>query len=159
MKLLGRKGVDDITVDDLITLNGLKTAIKDGDTTVDDVFRDAPAQKPAAAPEGTPADPLVAAAAGKSVEKATPPASAAPAPADAIPVESTPVEVASHSEVEIPTEVPAATVEPAAAPTACNHESSRKYLQKSKGRPVVCADCPLEVNFDAFGKIVPASEA
>lgn len=36
--LLGVKGADDITLDHLFTLKGLATAIKEGDTTVDDAF-------------------------------------------------------------------------------------------------------------------------
>lgn len=35
---LGRAGVQDITIDDLITLNGFLTAIKDGDSTPESVF-------------------------------------------------------------------------------------------------------------------------
>ena len=45
LKFLGRKGLEDVTVDDLVTLQGLKTAISDGDTTLEDAFRQAdPAQ-------------------------------------------------------------------------------------------------------------------
>lgn len=41
---LGRAGVDDITIDDLITLKGFLTAIKDGDSTPESVFaEEAPA--------------------------------------------------------------------------------------------------------------------
>jgi len=35
---LGRAGVQDISIDDLITLNGFLTAIKDGDSTPESVF-------------------------------------------------------------------------------------------------------------------------
>lgn len=35
---LGHKGIDDITVEDLITMRGVWTAIKDGDTTIDEAF-------------------------------------------------------------------------------------------------------------------------
>ncbi len=38
LKAIGRAGVDDITLDDLETLTGLKTAIREGDTTVDEAF-------------------------------------------------------------------------------------------------------------------------
>lgn len=46
---LGRQGVADITVDDLVTLFGLLTAIKEGDTTPEQAFAvdgEAPKQKP-----------------------------------------------------------------------------------------------------------------
>ncbi len=39
---LGRAGVEEITLEDLDRLNGLKTAIKDGDTNVDDEFNPKP---------------------------------------------------------------------------------------------------------------------
>lgn len=35
LSFLGHKGVDDISVEDLIALNGLKTAISDGDTSIE----------------------------------------------------------------------------------------------------------------------------
>ncbi|MFI5269441.1 MAG: hypothetical protein ACHQ7M_18850, partial [Chloroflexota bacterium] len=35
---LGRSGIQDITGDDLVVLRGLATALKDGDTTVEDAF-------------------------------------------------------------------------------------------------------------------------
>jgi len=38
LAVLGRAGVEEITMEDLITLTGLRTAIKDGDTTVDEAF-------------------------------------------------------------------------------------------------------------------------
>lgn len=38
----GKKGIEDITTDDLIQLRGLATAIKDGDTTVDEAFGEFP---------------------------------------------------------------------------------------------------------------------
>jgi len=43
---LGRKSVDDITLDDLETLIGLHTAIKEGDTTIDEAFAPAPQATP-----------------------------------------------------------------------------------------------------------------
>ncbi len=46
LEFLERKGVEDIDIDDLITLRGLKTAIKDGETTIEEVFK-----KTEAAPE------------------------------------------------------------------------------------------------------------
>lgn len=39
LALLGRAGVDDITIEDLITLRGLYTAIRDGDTTLAEALR------------------------------------------------------------------------------------------------------------------------
>lgn len=44
---LGRAGVEDITLDDLATMLGISTAIKEGDTTVDEQFPTATAGKPA----------------------------------------------------------------------------------------------------------------
>lgn len=38
LAVLGVKGVDDIGIDELVILRGLATAIKDGETTVDDAF-------------------------------------------------------------------------------------------------------------------------
>jgi hypothetical protein len=51
---LGRKNVEDIGLDDLETLFGLHTAIKDGQTTIDETFNSQPAEaefKPAAKTE------------------------------------------------------------------------------------------------------------
>jgi hypothetical protein len=59
LALLGRKGIEDITVEDLVSLQGLKTAIKDGDTTVDDAFREVSTPQAAGPAPATP-DPLVA---------------------------------------------------------------------------------------------------
>jgi hypothetical protein len=53
---LGRAGVEEITLDDLAILLGLFTAIRDGDTTVDEAF--APEQKTAATPAVTKGDDL-----------------------------------------------------------------------------------------------------
>ena len=46
-EVLGVRGVDDIGVDELVTLRGLRTAIKDGETSVEQAFR--PASDPGAA--------------------------------------------------------------------------------------------------------------
>lgn len=66
LAFLERKGVEDVTVDDLITMRGLWTAIKDGDTSVDEAFEnvavaggrtkksDLNAKLDAPAPEATP---------------------------------------------------------------------------------------------------------
>ncbi len=49
LALLGVRGVEDITLDHMATLKGLATAIKDGDTTVDEAFAAAPAVQRASA--------------------------------------------------------------------------------------------------------------
>ena len=79
--LLGVKGAEDITLDHMATLRGLATAIKDGDTTVDEAFSDAahapiktPERKSAAAPVATPAAPEASTAAPSA--SPTPPATA-----------------------------------------------------------------------------------
>lgn len=41
LRVVGRRGLDDITIDDLITLQGLLTAIQDGDTTWAEVLSSA----------------------------------------------------------------------------------------------------------------------
>jgi hypothetical protein len=38
LERLGRKGMDDVSVDDLLTLTGMRTAIKDGDMALDEAF-------------------------------------------------------------------------------------------------------------------------
>lgn len=38
LQALDRKGVDDVTIDDLVTLTGLRTAIKDGETTLEEAL-------------------------------------------------------------------------------------------------------------------------
>lgn len=38
LAMLGRAGVEEVTIEDLVTLTGLRTAIRDGDTTVDEAF-------------------------------------------------------------------------------------------------------------------------
>ncbi len=40
LKVLGRKGEEDITIDDLITLNGIDSAIKEGETSLEEAFAD-----------------------------------------------------------------------------------------------------------------------
>jgi hypothetical protein len=53
---LGRAGIDEITIDDLITLRGLVTAIKDGETTIEDALavRESTASKVHASPLNQP---------------------------------------------------------------------------------------------------------
>ena len=45
---LGLKGVEDIGLDELVTLKGMMTAVKDGESTVEEIFavKDAPEGKP-----------------------------------------------------------------------------------------------------------------
>lgn len=45
LQAIDRKGVDDITIDDLYTLTGLRTAIKDGETTIEEALGPAPDPK------------------------------------------------------------------------------------------------------------------
>ena len=45
---LERASLEDVTIDDLTTLTGLRTAIKDGDTTIDEAFPPLEKPKPAA---------------------------------------------------------------------------------------------------------------
>jgi hypothetical protein len=41
LKMLGVSGIDDVNTDHLVILSGLRTAIKDGDTSLEDAFREA----------------------------------------------------------------------------------------------------------------------
>lgn len=50
--VLGREGIDDITLDDLGTLRGLITAIKDGDVSIEEAFQPAPSEKTSSPPVG-----------------------------------------------------------------------------------------------------------
>ncbi len=89
--LLSVRGLEDITLDHLVTLRGIVTAMKDGDTTAEEAFRVAAAAPPPPPPAGAqaakapppppkPSNPAVpprppAAAAGAPVEEAPPAAS------------------------------------------------------------------------------------
>lgn len=42
LKFLEKTSLHDVTTDDLVNLSGLKTALKEGDATIDEVFNDAP---------------------------------------------------------------------------------------------------------------------
>lgn len=44
LEKLGRKSLDEVTLDDLVTLTGFKTAIREGDTKIDEVFAKEEAQ-------------------------------------------------------------------------------------------------------------------
>jgi len=46
--VLGVPGVDDIGLEELLTLNGMRTALKDGDTTVERLMAEATGEQPAA---------------------------------------------------------------------------------------------------------------
>jgi hypothetical protein len=46
LEFLGRQSVEDVSVDDLITLRGLVTAIKDGDTTIEQALNVEPPEPP-----------------------------------------------------------------------------------------------------------------
>jgi hypothetical protein len=63
LRILGRKGVDDITVDDLVTLQGFRTAIQDGETTLAQILADvdstATAKPVAVAPAGLSVDAML----------------------------------------------------------------------------------------------------
>lgn len=48
---LGRSGVEDVTIDDLVVLLGLFNAIKEGDTTPEQAFADEASQKPVEQPQ------------------------------------------------------------------------------------------------------------
>lgn len=69
-QLLGVKGVEDIAPEHLVTLSGVLTAIKDGDTTVEEAFSRKPPAPPSAPP--APAAPSPAAAAPQPKPKAAP---------------------------------------------------------------------------------------
>lgn len=71
--LIGVAGIEDITLDHLATLKGLATAIKEGDTTVDEAFP-APAPKGGPAPKGAAGKLDALADAMKKPEPAAPPA-------------------------------------------------------------------------------------
>jgi len=101
--LLNVPGVEDIGLDQLAQLKGLATAIKEGDTTVDEAFPQSPSKNPTPPPAG---------AAGKIDALADRIAPKAPAQVDS-----------ATAVAPIPTPTPAPTpapAAPAAAPTAEN---------------------------------------
>jgi len=55
LAVLGRRSVEEVTLDDLATLTGLKTAIKDGEISLENAFP--PVTKPSAFSSGTPQAP------------------------------------------------------------------------------------------------------
>jgi len=52
LKIIGRTGLADITVDDLVSLRGMRTAIQDGETTLAQVLREAEAEPTTVRPGG-----------------------------------------------------------------------------------------------------------
>lgn len=104
---LGRTGIEEITLEDIDRLNGIKTAIKEGDSTVDEEFN----PKPEGAGEKKPLGALIGA------PKAGPePASAPPEPEQA--------PVAPEVAPEAP--VPAKATETAPAATAPKYTSEQR---------------------------------
>lgn len=100
--LLGVAGVDDITSEHVLTLVGLATAIKEGDTNIDDAFPVAgkggdgnvvqmPRAKTSAPPATTPAAPTPAA---PPASTSAPSSGSAPAPRSPAPTPSAPVPAA-----------------------------------------------------------------
>jgi hypothetical protein len=79
LAILGKPGIDDVTVDDLLRLKGLRTAIEDGETTVADLLAEL---KGAGRPQATTPDPLL--------QKAAPAEAAPEHPADAAGAEKEP---------------------------------------------------------------------
>jgi hypothetical protein len=71
----GKPSVEDIGPDDLLTLKGIATALKDGDTTVEDAF---PGPKTQEASEGSKSDALAKAAKGRKRKKKDEPKPEAP---------------------------------------------------------------------------------
>lgn len=80
LAVLGRAGVEDITLDDVEALIGFGTAIKDGEKTVDEVFPPLAAAPESAAPSDPAVDAAVAAGLRVAAAAAAPPAKAPPAP-------------------------------------------------------------------------------
>lgn len=77
LAVLEKSGVQDIGVDDLVTLHGLLTAIKDGDSTPEEVFGQAIKQgvempRAKSAPVNVPPTPVAEAPAAQNGDQATP---------------------------------------------------------------------------------------
>lgn len=103
--LLDKPSIDDVNLEDMQVLVGLSTAIKDGDTTIEDAFPirdpkaiDTPA--PANAEGATKAERAVAAAESKKAKKSE--KAAAPEPQASIPPETPPVEPVAATVVSAP---------------------------------------------------------
>lgn len=60
LKLLGRKGIEDVTTDDVIALRGFYTAVKDGELTVEEFVKQALREETPAGPRGSTLDTLAA---------------------------------------------------------------------------------------------------
>jgi len=89
LELLGKLSLDDVKLDDLGTLQGMRTAIVEGSTTVDQLLGSLPSSAPPApAAEGSGMDRLKAATRAKP---AAPAAAAAPVEAELLPQDVCPV--------------------------------------------------------------------
>jgi hypothetical protein len=95
LQLVGRPSLDDVKLDDLAVLQGMRTAIVEGSTTVDQLLGSLASTAPSApaAAAGTGMDRLKAATAATAAPKVKPAAQAAPAPVDAdiLPLDVCPV--------------------------------------------------------------------
>lgn len=90
---IDRAGIEDITLDDLATLKGLATAIRDGDTTVDQAFPEIKKEQKDDAPRSK-AEQMAQQVAGSAPEPAKPSAPAAPV--------SEPAQEPKHTEERVP---------------------------------------------------------
>jgi len=84
---LGVKGIEDITLDHLVTLTGVKNAIKDGTTTVEEAF--APPQEEQTQANGTTAQRAKDILRGGAPKAPEPPPNSAPAASTEVPQYST----------------------------------------------------------------------
>lgn len=131
---LGIKGEEDIGIDQLTTLTGLKTSIKDGEVTVDEAF---PAASSAAAAERAAKpdwDKLIGIRTADALKEAA--EAAAQAPSEPTPPPSTPLPSAPRRGRQRPAPTPApAVTEPAGAtsPTAAAKDALYNEL-KSEAR-------------------------
>jgi hypothetical protein len=134
-KSLGVNGPADLTEDDLIKLTGIRTAIKDGDTTVDQAFPD---EKPVAFP--TAEQPKKRGRKPQSQGAAETPATP--------PVAQAPEKAPESAGAPAPTEPPATQSEPSKpdnGPTDPETENSAKFL--NGGDPTTKADM-IDAIFD-----------
>jgi hypothetical protein len=108
LALLGVKGVEDITLDNLLTMKGLATALKDGETTIEDAFSSVapgpikPAERKSEQAKGAPAQESSQAPEPAKVEEAKPQASSPKPDAPAVAPADTgaPVNVGTITNIE-----------------------------------------------------------
>ena len=131
-KSLGVNGPADLTEDDLIKLTGIRTAIKDGDTTVDQAFPD---EKPVAFP--TAEQPKKRGRKPQSQEAAETPATP--------PVAQAPEKAPESSGAPAPAEPPAASSEPEDGQINPDMKNSSQFL--NGGDPTTKADM-IDAIFD-----------